>query len=468
MPQTGQHGREVTLADPDNSLIEDVATFTGINRGRVEAIISGAGGILDSAAFDTGAISESRIGLLVRAGMTGQDTSAVAGSQNVPVEARNADDGLLDFASSLVGFLTNSRCAAIRMETGAWFRLTGDTLTVVEGLSSASIVALYTNSMMMGPDNSGAEVLRRVQVRNADASADYAAALFGLLANTRPSVLDLGSSDWARLNGDLVSNAAGRGVASVRGAYALSVLYGTDNTGASMIEPVEARDSNATADFAAALIGILTNARMGGLDPVAADWKRLLAVAETTGTSDAAQLSADLRQDGYYTSLRGRRYVVTNAAGGTVTGTVGFTATAPVIMIVAGGANELIMRRLVISNQDTTGATVPERVVVVSDTVDRFSAGGTTRTPATLNGGNAIASTAARVLDGAITATAAGAGTRTIELRTLGLGSVAPNEFLFRDALIIPAGGTMLVYVTSATAAVTFVYVYEYEDANIQ
>jgi len=59
----------------------------------------------------SGTLSESLLGMLVRAGLQGIDSSAAVGSQAKPIEARAAA-APTDFDETLIGLLSNSRLGA--------------------------------------------------------------------------------------------------------------------------------------------------------------------------------------------------------------------------------------------------------------------------------------------------------------------------------------------------------------------
>lgn len=168
----------------------------------------------------SGAISESLMHLLTRSAVTGLDESAAVGSQNVPVEARNADADD-DFFMARVGLVVNSRTAALD-PTGDFVRVGGSEFSVADGLPSAGWIGLYTHSVTFGVDTSGVGTpLLAIEGRDLDANTDVAAALIGLLTNSRLAAL--GAADYERLAG---------------------------------------RNADADADFDESLFGLLTNSRL--------------------------------------------------------------------------------------------------------------------------------------------------------------------------------------------------------------
>ncbi|OGT60092.1 MAG: hypothetical protein A3E01_10240 [Gammaproteobacteria bacterium RIFCSPHIGHO2_12_FULL_63_22] len=122
-------------------------------------------------------------------------------------------------------------------------------------------------------------------VRNADADADFAAALFGMLTNSRLAYLDNGSGDWARWRGDILSNysAAGRAAASVSGAWVNAVTNGIDTTGANVSRPVEARATSG--EPATTLTSLSSMALVHGMNAASTAWNRIYAFA-ASGSAD--------------------------------------------------------------------------------------------------------------------------------------------------------------------------------------
>jgi hypothetical protein len=149
--------------------------------------------VADDIAFYNGSAPSSRAGVLVNAQLIGMDTSATLMRA---IEARNADvNG--DFAGALIGLLINSRLGVFdRGGLSDWAFLTGDLGSNVAGISPTLTRGAYVNATLVGHDNAGAVVMRVPEARNYDTSSDVAAALIGLLVNSRLAIPDSGSLAW--------------------------------------------------------------------------------------------------------------------------------------------------------------------------------------------------------------------------------------------------------------------------------
>jgi hypothetical protein len=194
--------------------------------------------------------------------------------------------------------------------------------------------------------------------------------------------------------------------------------------------------------------------------------QRLIGTEDQTAAQVSHLIVAEGRRSGYYSSRRGRRYTVKSPNITGVAAATALTTTAPTFLLVAGGTNELLIRRVRLACP-VIGTSTSLQLLIKTDTADRFSSGGTTRTPATMNNGNVVATTAARSLE-APTATAEGGGTRDIDVVDGQVVSGGTALYEPEDGLIIAAGGSLLIYAITATAGATCHYVIEYEDANVQ
>lgn len=193
---------------------------------------AGAQRSVRAGSFDDGAVSETLVTAIIRAALTGRDSSAGAGSRNVPIESRNADvDG--DFASSLIGMLVNSRLSGF--DTGA---------------------GNYT----------------RIEARDYDAVADVAKALKGILTNSRLAGFNVVSTDWNFATaGTFDDSAASETQSALNTRAAVTGRDGSAGAGSRNVT-VEARDANADGDFAGTLFGLLVNSRESIFDGT--DWNR--------------------------------------------------------------------------------------------------------------------------------------------------------------------------------------------------
>ena len=252
-------------------------------------------------AFTTASSTATPNALHTNAFLYGTDTTGAALLRLIEARDFNAD---ADVAGALIGLLVSARNSTYRNATGDWARWYGDTPAVADGTPSANVIGAYTNSQMLGEDNTAAATLRAIEargavaaqaytlnrlfadavirgddgttysavaVRNMDASGDVAAALIGLLVNNRNAIYDaLSLGNWQLWTGNISSVLTGLSNASsaALGANVNSIHFGTDTTGAAVLRPVEARAQTASnnAQFARALNGLLVSARQRSLD----------------------------------------------------------------------------------------------------------------------------------------------------------------------------------------------------------
>lgn len=374
----------------------------------------------------SGTISETLMYDLVRAAMTGFDSTQAVGSQNNAIAARNADL-IGDFDFSLVGMLTNSRLALLDISTSNWQSWSLDQLSVIEGAgrAPASIFGGWCLGVNFGRDTTVGTVYRPVEARNLDANGDVVSTLVGLLTNSR--ITALGAVDYERLSG---------------------------------------RDANADGDFVDTLFGLITNARLGILDDRTGAYMRWRGITPnaTSDLSEAA-LVTQARESAFTATVQGRRFTVTHQTIGTfVTGQTGFVDTTPTFMLRLSGpaTKKDIFRSLSLSQANTPGGFVT--IAVVLDTADRFSAGGTLVTPQNLNEESATAAVSTFRFNP--TATAAGAGTRVIATVTAPASVGATTEIDFEDGIFMGTVSTLLVYTFAATTAPQWAFDFEFEEVT--
>jgi hypothetical protein len=360
------------------------------------------------------------------------DTGAPAGSMEIPIAA-------------------NRNVGAVATETGYY---------------------LPTRASVMGYDASQVAGSQSVPVaaRNFDADADIAATLIGLTTNSRMAVFDYGATNWGRLSGDVPSSyaAAGRATNVIEAAWANALAVGIDNTGAAVLRPVEARDANAAADVAAALIGLTTNSRMAILDYASADWAQLRGTSATSAAvgpaeSELGAFVYQARADEFAAARRGKRFYGTHQTPGTlITAQTSFVATTPTLMYrINSAAIRAIIRSINLSVANTPGGVV--YVTLAIDTADRWSAGGTL---VTLQNSNEESATAAVGLFYTNpTATAAGGGTRYLGTWIVPASAAANYDVDVADGILLgPTASTLLVYVWSATTAADLVFTVDLEE----
>jgi len=469
----------------------------------VDGVVRGDDGVTYSAIparAGNVAISESIVGLLVDARVVGWDSDAVAGSQNIPVQARNAvaaqsytvyrlltdsvlrgDDGATwsavaarnwdadgDAGSTLIGLIVNARLATVTGASGGATvnRLYADLPSGISGTTDTAVFALWTASYCVGRDTTGAAVARPVEARDYGVDGDADAALIGLLTNARNAVFQTPTSSvWTRISGDAVSSLTGESTGSQVWTRVASSLFGVDTTGAAVVRSVEARNADADGDFATTLIGLLVNSRNALLDASSGGWVIQGGLREVTGGVDAA-LIYETRESGYVSSIRERRFIATSqTAGATLTAQAAFVATTPTLMLrqAAGATETEVVRSISITSFAATPAGI--RVVVMLDPDDRFSAGGTAVVPQNPNEGSAAASGITSFLENP-TATAADADERIIYNEGFAGGVGAKLVLEFKDEMILSGVGTILVYVfdSAGAAAPTIAWNFEWEE----
>lgn len=385
-----------------------------------------------------------------------------------PVEARNFD-AAADVASTLVGLLTNSRLSVYDSAAGNFERLFGVIAGSISGISPAGQEAALAAAICTGFDSTGAAVLRPVEARNFDASADVAAALIGLTTNSRMAVIDGTVGDFAAITGDLASAISGRLPGSVRGMYSNSVTSGLDNTGAAVLRPVEARNFDAAGDVAASLIGLLVNARTSVYDSIAlSEWgvQDGTSAASAGGTASEVLRGAVIyqaRADEFAAARRGKRFYGTHQTPGTlITAQTSFVATTPTLMYrINSAAIRAIIRSLSISIANTPGGLV--YVTVAIDTADRYDSAGTAVT--LQNSNEESATTAVGLHYFNPTANAAGAGTRYLGTWTCPATAGANVDLDFGDGVLLGhTAATFLVYIWAATTAPQLTHVLDIEE----
>ncbi len=159
----------------------------------------------------------------------------------------------------------------------------------------------------------------------------------------------------------------------------------------------------------------------------------------------------------------GRRFVATHQTlGGVITGQTALADTTPTFMIrnSSTATRRLILRSISLTSVDNQNQRGD--VYVVLDTTDRFSAGGTSHTPQNMNGDVTTASATSFLSNP--TATAAGAGTRIVMSTAVDTRNNAiPFMILFKDGLLIPKPGSLLVY-TVRNVAPEWRFAFEWEE----
>lgn len=288
-----------------------------------------------------------------------------------------------------------------------------------------------------------------------------------LQANTAQDV------NLTRVAGSLLTATTLNDVAKNEAQAALAVRAGITGLDSSLAAnsrnvPIEARALGAWAGSASSTPeAVLSIAQTFLYDLISNTFGYFGGASDTSGSTIAHAIISEGRRSGYYSSRRGRRFTAKSPNQTGVAAATAFVTTTPTYLLVNGATNEAVIRRIIVT-LPAVGTSTSFVCTIKTDTADRFSAGGTTRTPATMNNGNVVAATQARSLE-APTATAEGGGTRDI-YTAAGTTILTGAQFVYEpeDGLIIVSGGSLLLYVVTATAGATVHYVVEYEDANVQ
>lgn len=301
---------------------------------------------------------------------------------------------------------------------------------------------------------------------DATANGDFIQTLVGLVTNSRLAFYDEGTyADWKRWAGKIVSEATGTGHAAWGGPYGLSAIFGRDTSDNTM-RALETRASSGAQ--VAALYRLLVDAANRGYYTSAVGYEPIGSTREIAGTVVDALHQYIPRESAYVASFYGRRFVM-SGEGNASPLTNGFAATAPSVVVVAGAMSEFIVRKISAALGVVAG-TPPAFARLVIDTANRYSSGGTSRTAFNKNGGSATASALAQVRDNAvaIVATAAGAGTREMGEKPFENVVGKGVEWYEEDGLIIPAGGSLLLYCHAGAATGSVRWMIEGEEANVQ
>jgi predicted flap endonuclease-1-like 5' DNA nuclease len=217
---------DVVIEDATFQLDADVATFAAVDRLRVEALLAVGGPMITDTDDDSvaaaqvplltitenyqftgaawnrvqgrayGVVGDERLmHTLSRSAIMGHDPAAVAGTQELPVAARNAD-AAADYAETLIGLLVNARLAAYdnagpnyEILHAAGIGSRGESLGT-RGLMTFSAIAAWDK------DAAAPNVIGVLDGPNADADDDFAKTLYGLVTNSRMAGYDSAATNW--------------------------------------------------------------------------------------------------------------------------------------------------------------------------------------------------------------------------------------------------------------------------------
>lgn len=371
-------------------------------------------------------------------------------------------------ANSLVRLLVSAEAGGQDVTGGEVRTIHADIASSISGRSDAAIRGLYSNSIVVGLDNTGAGVLRPVEARNFDGAGDVAASLIGLLVNGR--MASFGATDWASTRIRVGSGALDEGVEQF--FLTQTIVRGIDSSagvGARAVN-VEARNFDANSDVTNPLVGLLVNARNSFFDQTQNDWSIAGGTSSDSvgGTLREAAQGAyvyEARESAFAASRRGRRFYATHQTPTTsITAQATFVATTPTLLLQLNAASvRVIVRslRLVITN-----ATIaPVDIAVAIDTTNRVSVNGTLHTPQNTNEESATGS-GVNGFHTNPTATAAGAGTRYLVNDRLASGNGSSITIDFKDGVLLSSTASFLVYLfdSAGASAPTYYWTMEWEE----
>jgi hypothetical protein len=395
------------------------------------------------------------IGVFVNATTVGHDSTGAAVLR--PVEARSSVGA---YTSGLIGLLVQAQVKGTRVDTGSYDSIQSDIPANISGRTYAAIGqggVLYTGSIAVGSDTTGAAVLRPVEARDFTADGDVAAALISLLVSNRNAIFDaLSVGNWRTWTGNISSVLTGLSNASsaALGANVNSIHFGTDTTGAAVLRAVEARTAfnlNGVGENTA--IGLHTLSLGYAYDVGNAVLQEIAGIRDRQDLQRVVQGVYEARDSGFWATTLGRRYSFTHQTPGTlITAQATFVATTPTLLLYnsAGNATMIILRTVRVVVLEAT--TAPVMISVAIDTADRFSAAGTVITGQNWNEASATAYPGTAFRFNA-TATAAGAGTRYLWTDAIPTGLGGSITLNFLDGIIVNGVGSILIYCWDSAGA---------------
>lgn len=180
--------------------------------------------------------------------------------------------------------------------------------------------------------------------------------------------------------------------------------------------------------------------------------------------------SLNERRDSYLATRRSRRFVGIEQfpiVTGPFTDETAFDATKPLLLLSnpdpASDKRRVVISRLSLT-QDGAAAGGTISIVIAIDSEARFSAGGTILPAQNLFAGES--DTAGATLRAKATATAIGSGTQYVDHRLVSVSVPSPFELEFDDGLLIPAGGSFLVYTFAGTTGPTWTPLLEWVEED--
>lgn len=343
-----------------------------------------------------------------------------------------------------------------------WIYLDSATAQVVEEVDgSEAMLALMTlglkTRLIGGASGSTADV------RDADANADFAAAFFGMVMNSR--LAGFGAADWERLR--VNSGAAAAQDETRTHLQAVTLVRGIDSTAVAAARSlgVEARNYNSYNGMSAisggGFLGVAAIPLLYNI--AAADIVRSGGFLEQlNGIGFPGVLPA--REVGYVGGLRDRRFNLSLPADADmVSNNAAYDATAPAVLVVNPATNEMIVRKIRIHVNEPVPIVIDEVMLrIVVDPDNRYSSGGVSFIPtgnfkSTNRGGSGTYTPTQAVYDDgatAIVATAADNDETEYGDYTFAAGR-GFLELSFEDEIIIPPSGSLLLYLFGAGSSAT-------------
>jgi len=160
--------------------------------------------------------------------------------------------------------------------------------TAIEAAGAVAAQAYTLNRLLVDGVVRGDDGVTYSAVAARTAGAAHSEALMHLLSSACVYGYDASLGVGARdvpIGSDLASAISGRLATAFRGLNTDSLTCGIDNTVAApnnVVSPIEARNFDAAADAAAALVGLTTNSRLAVYDGPGGDWNRWFGATPST------------------------------------------------------------------------------------------------------------------------------------------------------------------------------------------
>lgn len=167
------------------------------------------------------------------------------------------------------------------------------------------------------------------------------------------------------------------------------------------------------------------------------------------------------RMDSYASSFLGQRFAITGKVAGTgvLSGQTSFDDQKPTFLIVAPSTHSIVLSDMALA-QIAPVAGGPINTVIITDTVNRFDANGTISASVPMRAGQPAVPTG--VIFYEIPDADATTSTELFVAQDQSAALIGDSIiFKSNDGVIIPAGGSLLVYNFAAATSPTLVYSFE-------